>query len=262
MATLRVTEKSFNVDSGSWKLEIEFDGLRYDAELQNPFSDDEETDLEWYFEQYIRFPVVDTFKAKTIVEKLGRYGQNLFYQILPDDAVDSPRTHYYKKSSKLSPSELTIEIVGGSQLQRIHWELLRDPTIPGESGLLALSNEIIRRPLALANLPDMHSIPSSSRLDERVRRASPSSNINIVMVVARPSGVNDAGLRIISRPLFDILEGLRQSEKIPVRLDIVRPGTFESLKHQLALAYHEGYSYQVVHFDLHGTVENHDGERK
>jgi len=63
------------------------------------------------------------------------------------------------------------------------------------------------------------------------------------------------GYRTISRPL---IEGLRQVQA-PVRVDIVRPGTYRAMVEHLRRTQEEhgvGY-YHIMHFDVHGAVLTH-----
>jgi hypothetical protein len=82
--------------------------------------------------------------------------------------------------------------------------------------------------------------------------AQPLPTINLLIVTARPSGRRDVGYRTISRPLVEALD----SANIPVRVEILRPGTYKALENHLreSTARHkEGY-YQLIHFDVHGAV--------
>jgi len=80
----------------------------------------------------------------------------------------------------------------------------------------------------------------------------PSPTINLLVVTARPGGARDVGYRTISRPL---VEGLRQA-RVPVRVEILRPGTYRALVDHLEAVqdqYGTGY-YHVIHFDVHGAL--------
>ena len=60
----------------------------------------------------------------------------------------------------------------------------------------------------------------------------------------------------MSRPLLD---GVRQADR-PVRIELVRPGTWAALRERLRQATREhgsGY-FHVVHFDVHGAVAGFD----
>lgn len=263
---LRIVEREYYPEERSWSVEVKFKDSCYDVQLRNSFSDAEESNLEWYFEQYLQFPVVDTFKAKNVVESLATYGKDLFCQIFPSDSGDSPRSQYRLMRDVLLPSQTSIEIVGASQFQCIHWELLRDPSHSDDDdkGLLALTFNIIRRPrataLSIEPTPGPNQAVLSAVLNERASSPVPSPRINILLVVARPAGVNDAEFHVISRPLFDILEDIRRYKNIVIRFDIVRPGSFKSLKEQLAFAHRQEYTYHIIHFDVHGMVEDHNGQ--
>jgi hypothetical protein len=115
---------------------------------------------------------------------------------------------------------------------------LRDPE---DDVSLALCMPIARRVKAvplLARIPAGHPV------------------LRILVVTARPHGARDVGYRTVSRPLLD---AVRQA-RIPVTIDLVRPGTWEALRDHLRAATREhgpGW-YQVVHFDVHGTFATPD----
>ena len=95
---------------------------------------------------------------------------------------------------------------------------------------------------------------STANLQSKLEmQASPT--INLLVVTARPHGRRDVGYRTISRPL---IEGLRQVQA-PVRVDIVRPGTYRAVVEHLRRTQQEhgvGY-YHIMHFDVHGAVLTH-----
>ena len=79
-----------------------------------------------------------------------------------------------------------------------------------------------------------------------------SPTINLLVVTARPFGKGDVGYRTISQPLVETL----RKAKLPVKVDILRPGTYEALENHLQEISNEhgvGY-YHVIHFDVHGAV--------
>jgi hypothetical protein len=75
----------------------------------------------------------------------------------------------------------------------------------------------------------------------------PSPTINLLMVTARPSR-NDVGYRTISRPLIEALE----NSQLRVKVDLLRPATFEALTKHLEEG-GAGY-YHIIHFDAHGAL--------
>ncbi len=85
--------------------------------------------------------------------------------------------------------------------------------------------------------------------------ADPEPVLHILVVTARPDGPSDVGYRTISRPLLDSLRNAR----LPVEVDLVRPGTWEALRAHLRSVTEEHGSgwYQVAHFDLHGSFSDY-----
>ena len=148
-------------------------------------------------------------------------GQASDYRTLRDRAFDGCR----------------VEVSGSAALHRLHWEALRDPAL----GV----------PLAIR-------VPVTRRVDGLGKKFEPPGGrptLNILVVVARPNGPVDVGYRTISRPLLDAL----RTAGLPVRVDLVRPGTWEALRQHLRAATEQHGSgwYQVVHFDLHGAFSDY-----
>ncbi|MCJ1354307.1 MAG: hypothetical protein MMC33_004295 [Icmadophila ericetorum] len=61
-------------------------------------------------------------------------------------------------------------------------------------------------------------------------------------------------VQIVLRHLQDQLR--KENSPYDVQLDVVRPGTYEALKHHLQRKGYYGY-YSIVHFDLHGYIDEH-----
>ena len=133
---------------------------------------------------------------------------------------------------------LRFEIMGSAEFfHQLHWETLQDPKWPA--------------PLVL----DAPMVRTTFQPPLKEAKSQPSPTINLLIVTARP-GKNDVGYRTISRPL---VESLRKA-KIPVKIDILRPGTYEALSHYLEAVKSEhgqGY-YHIIHFDLHGALATYD----
>jgi hypothetical protein len=108
-------------------------------------------------------------------------------------------------------SNLVIEVSGSPEFHSLHWESLRDPELKKQ---VALEAFILRKDLEPQVLPAK--IPVTS-------------TINLLIVTARPRGRNDVGYRTISRPLVELL----RNSRLPVRVHILRPATYESLDKHL-----------------------------
>ena len=229
MTVIRIREQTR--ESDGWQAKVIFEGgEEYDIAVQDPFSLKEEQQLEWYFEDYLRFPFIKKVEASTAAKSITTYGETLFQQVFANPDVYT----LYRDCLREGLQHLQLEIVGRSDFHRLHWEALKDPKFTQP---LAPQTTIIRRniqpqPIAL------------------ITRASPT--INVLLITARPFGKRDVGYRTISRPL---VEGLRRAN-LRVRIDILRPGTYKALENHLREVTNQhgvGY-YHIVHFDVHGSV--------
>jgi tetratricopeptide (TPR) repeat protein len=230
MATIRIQERAGGTDE--FQAAISFNnGPEYALTINNPFTQEEDDQLAWYFEGYLRFPFTDQVKAREAAGSIARYGESLFKQVFEENHNVYAR---YKAAVQAGLSTMQFEIAGSPLFHTLHWEALKDPELRLP---LALQATMVRKNL------------NPSTIEAGVR---PSPTINLLIVTARPSGRSDVGYRTISRPL---VEALRQAN-LPVQIDILRPGTYKALeKHlrQTSAQQQEGY-YQVIHFDLHGSV--------
>src|SRR5713101_5743989 len=230
MATIRIQERAGGTDE--FQAAISFNnGPEYALTINNPFVQEEDDQLAWYFERYLRFPFTDQVKAREAAGSIARYGESLFKQVFEENHNVYAR---YKAAVQAGLSTVQFEIAGSPLFHTLHWEALKDPELRLP---LALQATMVRKNL------------NPSTIEASVR---PFPTINLLIVTARPSGSSDVGYRTISRPL---VEALRQAD-LPVQIDILRPGTYKALeKHlrQTSAQQQEGY-YQVIHFDLHGSV--------
>jgi len=210
---------------------LSFDGrVNFPVEISHPFGLAEEARLEWYFEDWLRYPMLDTVKATEAAASVRAYGEQLFQQIF--EANPKAYVEYDKVRENLK--DWRIEIEGSSpEFQGLHWEALRDRDLP--------------RPLAV----DCVMVRKSNVPTAIAAVMQPSPTINLLMVTARPSR-NDVGYRTISRPLIELLE----NSQLRVNVDLLRPATFEALTKHLEDK-GAGY-YHIIHFDAHGALLTYD----
>ncbi|MGD2182422.1 CHAT domain-containing protein [Lusitaniella coriacea LEGE 07167] len=198
----------------------------YPIEITNPFNDKEESELEWYFEQWLAFPMLGNIKAKRAKDSVSTYGEQLFEQVFGNRRVYS---EYENLKNQLS--QVSIEIASNTpEFQALHWEALKDPDLP--------------RPLAV----DCTMVRKSLKPTATTAFVQPSPTINLLVVVARPDEEKDVGYRTISRPLYETIE----NAQLRVNIELLRPGTFEALSKHLEEK-GEGY-YHILHFDGHGAL--------
>ncbi|MCP3972110.1 MAG: CHAT domain-containing protein, partial [Rhodobacteraceae bacterium] len=187
--------------------------------------------LEWYFERWLYYPMLDGPRAAHAARVVCEYGDALFGQVFADRnaqaALETWRTG--------NADRQRIEIVGGPAFHQLHWEALRDP----ERGR-ALGTEF-----ALVRAAPEVGV-------ERAGQEREAPVVRVLVVTARPGGARDVGYRTISRPLLDALRNI----ETPVEVDLLRPGTFKALSNLLEAR--KDRPYHMVHFDLHGALMSYE----
>lgn len=225
--TIREIEHT-SAPAGAPNAEVRFNhGAPYPITVTDPFTDEEETRLAWYFEEYLRFPFTDEVKHREAAASVTAYGHALFEQVFTGKSLNP-----YYQARQRGVGEMTFEIAGSPEFHALHWEALKDPELPRA---FALEGPMVRK--------NLH--PRAVEAELR-----PSPTINILVVTARPRGARDVASRTISRPL---VESLRQAQ-VPARVEILRPGTYRALVDHLEAVRGRGEFYHVVHFDVHGAL--------
>ncbi|WP_008314694.1 CHAT domain-containing protein [Leptolyngbya sp. PCC 6406] len=203
---------------------------QYPVTLCDPFTASEEKDLEFYFEQWIRFPFDHQVKAQRAAASVQTYGEHLFEQIFADRRAYAD----YSRACSGGLTQLQIEIEGESpDFQALHWEALKDPDHPTP---LATEAIFTRKRFRAGGTP----------ID-----LSPSPVINLLVVTARPDEEADVGYRTISRPLIDAIH----QAQLRVNVELLRPGTFQALSQHLE---NKAGHYHIIHFDAHGGLMTYD----
>jgi hypothetical protein len=77
--------------------------------------------------------------------------------------------------------------------------------------------------------------------------------LNILVVTARPKMKSDIDYLLISQKIMDVVANL-DNPKIPVYVEIVRPGTWAALTSCLENRRKEGLRFHIIHMDIHGLV--------
>ena len=211
----------------------------YPITITDPFSEKEEKRLEWYFEEHLRFPFLENVRADVARKSVASYGVALFDQVFQDKSAYG----HYTQARQEGVDTLRFEIMGSPEFfHHLHWEALKDPELPLP---FAVESPMVR---------------STFQSPTTYAQSQPSPTINLLIVTARPGERRDIGSRTITRPL---VESLRRA-KLKVRVDIVRPGTYEALTKHLDLVRdkHGAGFYHIVHFDLHGGLLTYDELQK
>ncbi len=167
-----VVEKGFEVS-------LHIDGQDYGrVVVKAPFADrpQQDADLTWYFEKWLRMPFADQVRAARSASSVRDYGVSLFEQVFAD-------RHVYSAYDRLKNDleSLEIEVIGATaDFQAWHWEALRDPGLP--------------RPLAVdCRLVRKHTQKTAIGLVVK-----PWPVVNVLLVTARPGEEDDVAYRTIS----------------------------------------------------------------
>lgn len=206
----------------------EFDeGFAEPIGFASPFSAAEREDLRWYLEDYLTAPfAVYEQRGQAIQAKLAEWGRALFDAVF---GAGKPGRDAYLQSRE-GPCELVLRSSSPGFLS-LPWELLQDPQRPTP---LALELSAIDRTLVAAGA---------------AATVPPGPELRVLMVIARPDGLQDVGYQMIARPLVDRLAAVRGK----VQLEVLRPPTLEALTDRLEAASAEDRPYHILHFDGHGT---------
>ena len=189
------------------------------------------SDLRWYLERFLDYPFEPNIGlADDIQAALNQWGKTTFAALFQGRARD-----WYQDARREGLTQLTVKIASDDpRILAWPWEALHDP----QGTTLAHTCRIERQ---LNELHDPGPLPDKL----------PQNSINILLVIARPYGDADVGYHALARPLVE----LSQEQTAPVRIDVLRPPTFDQLR--ATLQANPGH-YHIVHFDGHGGYG--DGE--
>jgi hypothetical protein len=235
MATplLRLTQTGLEEGRHQVEASLEVPGRsRQTATAQFAFTltPQDQEDFRWYLEDYLQYPLdpAPTIAAR-IEQRLSGIGRELFRALFQssDDARDLWAT------LRESLNDTRVEIITGvHEAASIPWELVRDP-----------KTDV---PLALRARTFVRALPNPAQTPRLPKTAG---SIRILLVICRPGAGEDVPFRSVAGRL---VKSLSDEARESVRLDVLRPPTFEQLSKTLRAAKARGEPYHVVHFDGHG----------
>jgi tetratricopeptide (TPR) repeat protein len=192
----------------------------------SPLSEAHMEQLRWYLEEYLRTPYGPYDETgQHIRHEVSRWGGELFSSVF---GPEKPSHSLYLRARECH-AKLTIVSASASFLS-LPWELLQDPR---DELPLVLQLPAIDRRLSL-------------EADASVEQKS--DGLRILVVIARPSGLDDVSYGIVARPLFRRVAAMGDT----VHMLVLRPPTFTALKERLVQAVSQGEPFHVLHFDGHG----------
>src|SRR2546429_698609 len=138
MVLIRIQESSEQADTFHAKVSFN-QGPAYSVTIRNPFYEEEEGRLEWYYEEHLKNPFLRQMEAQKAATSIIKYGEKLFEQVFASE----PHIHStYKTSTEAGLNTLLIEMVGQPSFRALHWEALKAPEQPQP---LALQATIVHR---------------------------------------------------------------------------------------------------------------------
>lgn len=200
------------------------------APFSSPLDAAAREDLRWYLEDYLQAPyAVYQERGQSIADTLDHWGEALFATLF---AAGKPSGAYTKAREGAGLAEVVIQS-GSAAFLALPWELLKDPARD--------------RPIALDIDAFDRTLPAEG--DSADVQTAAGEALRVLMVIARPGGVQDVGYQMIARPLLERLEPVSGR----VELHVLRPPTLDHLEASLQAAQDEGRPFQIVHFDGHGV---------
>jgi CHAT domain len=214
-------------ESGGIRLaELEWDGELVALPFRPVLDRFDLEDLRWYQENYRESWAASSEDGVARIRRAQRkIGEALYAALFAEDAANlAPKV-------RSAGAGLRVEIRDDVYDAAIPWELLADPEV--EEPLVVQAAEFVRT---------VGEVPEESA-DRSMRR--------VLLLISRPGGVHDIGYWGVAYELWRTLGAMPR-----VKVDVLRPPTFEALADRLRAALAEGMPYAAVHFDGHGTILN------
>lgn len=227
-----IRELSYSSDDKCFVVHVE--GISEDTQrhvtthVRSPFvSEEDAADLNWYAEAADREPFSVSARLHATEQLIQSYGTSLFKMVFSSPLTTLPNDRF-----------VAIRVVGTSRFCSLHWELLRDP---------------INGPVALdPNRCLVRDICEPSPRDRTPHPITSYPTLNVLFLTARQRiDEKDIPLRIESLAVMDSV----RNHDLPLRFDLVRPGTIPALWDKLEQV-KPGF-YHILHLDCHGAGGDH-----
>jgi hypothetical protein len=224
MAVLRIHHH----EAGSAPVaDVEWDGERVTVPFRPTLDRFDLEELRWYHENYREsWGAASPDQLTRIRDAQRKIGEVLYAALFAGDAAALGA-----RVRAEGDAALRVEIRDELYDAAVPWELLADPGVEEPLALRAAS--FVRTIGTVAQAP----------ADRAVRR--------VLLLISRPGGVYDIGYWTVAYELWRTLSALPR-----VKVDVLRPPTFDALDDRLRAAAAAGVPYTAVHFDGHGVIEN------
>jgi hypothetical protein len=209
----------------------------------------QESRLRWLFKDYPTKHPFDRTKAQTVAAQIDDYGRVLINAVQLARIVE-------QNVHAASGEVLCVDIAGSMEFQKLHWEAMesafekmRDPSWPPI---------LIRRVIT----PNIDSHVDNTNHDHPILERPP----NLLLVVARQPKSDDIDPFLSAGFLTGLCKSLcarLDNQGIRPNLEIARPGTWNAFERLLDLRTHQWHEkggsgpwFDIVHFDVHGSVKD------
>ena len=144
MPLIRIQERPAGPDGPNAIVSFN-NGPEYPITINNPFEEQQEQELEWYFEEHLEFPFTKKVRAQNAAASITTYGEELFKQVFGDPDIYAE----YRDLLKAGLHDLQIEIAGSPKFHALHWESIKDPKLAQP---LALQAAMVRKNLTASSI--------------------------------------------------------------------------------------------------------------
>src|SRR5579859_2689758 len=110
MTVIRIQEHPGGQNNSNAIVSFDY-GPEYPITVRDPFSEEEEQLLEWYFEEHLRFPFTREVTAKEAATSISAYGELLFNQVFADREAYA----IYKECVQTGLNTIQVEIAGSPE---------------------------------------------------------------------------------------------------------------------------------------------------
>ncbi len=240
MPLLRIKQSQINDNTFRADLRLEGDNVipqEARAEFQFSVSEQDQSDVRWYLEDFLQYPEDPAPEvAKRVEGRLRALGCELFAAVF--QSSEDNRDLWATLREHLP--QLRVELVTGIQeATALPWELLRD--LKTDSVLALTAAAFVRSYTSAATRPKLPNLDSGK--------------LRILLVIARPREGDDVPFRSVSA---ELVKGLSEKAREHVEVVALRPPTFQRLGEVLRAAQREAKPFHIVHFDGHGAYAEAD----
>ena len=210
-------------------------------ELECPLSPDEEENIRWYVEDYVRlvpFAKAKAESAESIITLSARKLHSHVQRILEDFLEASPEHSLVRLLFRLN----IVAVATSDSIQKCHWETLE--TTPG----------LWKEPFRLVHVIRRSPTPC---LGMAIDFSQSRDETRILLVSSRPRQSEDVPYRAVSKNIWEHASA-RRLDHGSVNITFARPGTYRNFTK--ILNEHPKGHFDIVHFDTHGEVTNEDEE--